>query len=171
MSKEKSRKKRKLRKHLTHREMRLVQAFLKAKGNITKGQAAVEAGYSPKNPTQSANQALAAIREKAPDVMDRLGLTIPLLIERYLTPLLTANQTKVFAHEGKITDKIELADNTTRYYAARMFFDRRGAFPPQDPQLAAQVGVEVVVLDIVRPDRSMVNITPQTNTKPAPVPP
>ncbi len=44
MSKKKSGKKRKPRKHLTHRELRLVQAFLKAKGNITKGQAAVEAG-------------------------------------------------------------------------------------------------------------------------------
>ena len=167
MGKKKSGKKRKPRKHLTHRELRLVQAFLKAKGNITKGQAAVEAGYSPKNPTQSANQALAAIREKAPDVMDRLGLTIPLLIERYLTPLLTANQTKVFAHEGKITDKIELADNTTRYYAARMAFDLQGAFPPQDPQLAAQVGVEVVILDVARPDRSAINVTPTNGAKPA----
>ncbi len=150
MGKKKSGKKRKPRKHLTHREMRLVQAFLKAKGNITKGQAAVEAGYSPKNPTQSANQALAAIREKAPDVMDRLGLTIPLLIERYLTPLLTANQTKVFAHE----------------YAARMAFDLQGAFPPQDPQLAAQVGVEVVILDVARPDRSAINVTPTNGAKP-----
>src|SRR6266850_4536224 len=176
MGKKKSGKKRKPRKHLTHRELRLVQAFLKAKGNITKGEAAEEAGYSPKNPTQSANQALAAIRLKAPEIMDKLGLSVEHLIEKHLTPLLHAQETKVFvfddenAKKGKHTKRVlrvNLADNTTRRYATRMAFELQGAFPPQDPQLAAQVGVEVVILDVARPDRSAINMTPTNGAKPA----
>lgn len=148
------------RKSLTVREVRLVQAFLKSNGNITKHDAAIQAGYSPNNPTQSANQALSAIKEKAPDVMNRLGLTVECLIERHLTPLLSAKETKVFAHEGKIVDKIDLEDNTTRRYATRLAFELQGAFPPADPALAAQVGVQVLVIDVPRPDRAAINVTP-----------
>jgi len=150
-------------KGLTSKQIRLVKAFLKAKSAkqpITKGEAAEEAGYSPKNPTQSANQALAAIRLKAPEIMDKLGLSVETLIEKHLTPLLNAEETKLVIHEGKVTERVNLADNTTRRYATRMAFELQGAFPPQDPQLAAQVGVEVLILDVPRPDRSAINVTP-----------
>lgn len=149
--------KKKPRRELTHKEKRLVQAFLKG---MNKKQAALAAGYSPKFPTSSATQALEAIKLKTPEVMDKLGLTVEHLIQKHLTPLLSANETKVFAHEGKIVDKIELSDNTTRRYATRMAFELQAAFPPIDPILAAQVGVEVVVIDIPRPDRSAINVTP-----------
>jgi hypothetical protein len=161
MRKNKSGKKQK--RDFTTREIRLVKAFLNAKKAnqpISKGDAAEEAGYSTKNPTQSANQALVSIRRKAPEIMDSLGLSVQTIIEKHLTPLLTANETRVFAHEGKIVDRIDLADNTTRRYATRMAFELQGAFPPQDPQLAAQVGVEVIILDVARPDRSAINVTP-----------
>lgn len=137
-----------------------MRAFLKSKGKITNAEAAVEAGYSPKNPSASANQALASIKQKAPDIMDKLGLTVESLIQNHLTPLLHAEETRVFAHEGKIVDKINLADHTTRRYATRMAFDLQGAFPPADPALAAQVGVQVLVIDVPRPDRSAINVTP-----------
>jgi len=160
-------------KELTEKESRLVKAFLE--GAKTKKEAAIEAGYSPKNPTASANQALDSIRLKAPDIMDKLGLNVEALIQNHLKPLLSAQETKVFVFEdehakkGKHTKRvlrINLADNTTRRYATRMAFELQGAFPPQDPQLAAQVGVEVIVIDVPRPDRSAINVTP-VNGKPA----
>ena len=170
MGKKKKSGNRNIGKGLTSKQIRLVKAFLKAKSAkqpITKGEAAEEAGYSPKNPTQSANQALAAIRLKAPEIMDKLGLSVESVIEKHLTPLLTATETKFFAHEGKIVSQVDVADNATRRYATRMAFELQGAFPPQDPQLAAQVGVEVIVLDVARPDRSAINVTPTNGAKPA----
>jgi hypothetical protein len=161
-------------KELTEKESRLVKAFLN--GAKTRGEAAIEAGYSPKNPSASANQALESIRMKAPEAMDKLGLTVEHLIKNHLNPLLKAQETKIFVFEdehakkGKHTKRVlrvNLADNTTRRYATRMAFELQGAFPPQDPQLAAQVGVEVIVLDVARPDRSAINVTPTNGAKPA----
>jgi hypothetical protein len=157
MAKSKSRKPTR-KKEFTEKEARLVKAFLK--GAKSKKEAALIAGYSPKNPTASANQALESIKLKAPDIMDKLGLTVEHLIENHLRPLLHAEETKLVIHEGKVKSKVQMADNTTRRYATRMAFELQGAFPPQDQVLAAQIGVEVVVIDIPRPDRSVINVTP-----------
>lgn len=157
-------------KELTEKESRLVQAFLA--GAKTKAEAAIEAGYSSKYPSSSANQALESIKLKSPDIMDKLGLSIESLIKNHLTPLLHAQETKLFVYDGetigrgkkkRVTKRvlrIHQADNTTRRFATRMAFELQGAFPPDDPALAAQVGVSVVVIDVPRPDRSAINVTP-----------
>lgn len=157
-------------KELTEKESRLVKAFLA--GAKTKGEAAIAAGYSSKNPSASANQALESIKTKAPEIMDKLGLSVEHLIQNHLKPLLHAQETKIFVFDGETVGrgkkkrvtkrvlKINQADNTTRRFATRMAFELQGAFPPDDPALAAQVGVSVVVLDVPRPDRSAINVTP-----------
>jgi hypothetical protein len=64
-----------------------------AKGQ-TLGDAAIEAGYSAKNPHQSGYQALKQIKGRVPELMDELGLTDRALIRKYLVPLLKAKETK-----------------------------------------------------------------------------
>lgn len=149
---------------LTPREARLVQAF--RDGAQNKKEAAITAGYSPKNASQSGAQALESIRRKTPEIMDQLGLSVPVLIEKHLTPLLHAEETKVYViqsheiREGKrvrVTKalRVKVPDNTTRRMGTRLALELQGAFPPADPKLAAQIGVKVVVVDIPRPKREV----------------
>lgn len=151
---------------LTIRQSRFARV-LTERTNQTLGEAAVLAGYSQKNAGQSGHQALEAIKAKSPEIMARLGLNLETIIENHLKPLLHAKETKVFAHEGKITDYADLEDNTTRRYATHTALELLGAFPSEEQKRDMNVGVEVVILDVPRPDRSAINVTP-ANVKTAP---
>ena len=72
----------------------MVKALAKGKAI---GKAAIEAGYSPKNPTASGNQAIDAIRQAAPELLARHGLNDDALIQKHLIPLMNAEQTKFFS--------------------------------------------------------------------------
>jgi hypothetical protein len=48
--------------------------------------AAIEAGYSSRNPGQSGFQALQQIRGRVPDLLEKHGLGEEILIEKYLKP-------------------------------------------------------------------------------------
>jgi NAD(P)-dependent dehydrogenase (short-subunit alcohol dehydrogenase family) len=78
-------------KKLTPRQ----HAFVK---NLTRGasqkDAFIAAGYKAKHPDQGAHQALKQIQGKVPQIMDQIGLTDHFLIEKYLVPLLEAEETK-----------------------------------------------------------------------------
>jgi len=89
------------RRKLTTRQKKLLQGI--AKG-LTNKEAALQAGFSPKNPDQSATQALELIESKAPDLFARHGLDDDSFIQNYLVPALNANETKYFAHEGRVKD-------------------------------------------------------------------
>jgi hypothetical protein len=45
-------------------------------------QAALASGYCPKNPSQSGAQVIAVIKEKAPEVLNRTGLSLETIIEK-----------------------------------------------------------------------------------------
>jgi phage terminase small subunit len=83
----------KKKRELTPRRARLIKEMLKGK---TLAKAGESAGYSPKNPAQSAFQALSQIQKSMPEVMHRLGLTRENLIEKHLKPLLRAASRQVF---------------------------------------------------------------------------
>lgn len=147
---------------LTLKQSRFAKAFMKTR---SLKEAALAAGYSQKNPSQSGQQALDTLKEKAPDVMARLGLTMEAIIQNHLTPLLTSTEVRLSQHEGEFTDSVELANDGIRLGATRTALELLNAFPPKDPALAAQVGVQVIVLDVVRPDRSAINVTPSNGKK------
>ena len=137
---------------LNPKQSRFAKEF--AKGRNLR-ESAILAGYPPKNASQSGRQVLDAIAERSPEVMRKLGLTLERVIEKHLTPLLNATETKFSQFEGEFTDFVEVADNGIRLGATRAAFELLNAFPPRDPALAAQVGVDVIVLDVPRPDRTI----------------
>lgn len=154
---------------LTIRQSRMAQILSqRAKlGVKSNGEAAVRAGYSPKNPDQSAAQALSAIRKKTPEILDELGLTVRSVIKNHLEPLLKATTIKVAQHEGEITDYVELADNRIRLDTQKTIFELHGAYPTEQEKQQGSLGVEVVVIDVPRPDRSGIGVK-VTATTPAP---
>jgi hypothetical protein len=113
----------------------------------------------------SGAQAFEQIKQKAPELMERVGLSSANLIKKHLVPLLHATDVRIFQKDGEITDFVEVEDNATRLYATRMALELNNAFPPKDQQLAAQLGVKVVVVDIPSPDFSMVNVSPQRRSR------
>jgi hypothetical protein len=125
------------------------QAFVKelAQGK-TLTQAAKTAGYTDKNPAQAGYQALAQLRGRVPELLERHGLGEEVLIEKYLLPLLEANETKFF-NDGK--KQIEVQALTIRHAALRTAFELHGSYAPRDPKEAAQYGVRVIRVDIPRP--------------------
>jgi hypothetical protein len=152
---------------LTVRQSRLAKILAQQKTQ-SQAEAAILAGYSPKNARQSAHNALADIKKKAPDVLNQMGLTVQAIVYNHLRPLLGATESKFFQHEGEITDHAEVADNGTRLRATEMVLNLHGAFPTEQEKQQGSLGVEVVVIDVPRPDRSTVGVKVTATTSAPP---
>jgi|SRR5580704_2917283 hypothetical protein len=98
--------------------------------------------------------------------MDGLSLRLEVLIERHLFPQLSATTTKHFQYKGKITQIFKIPDNAARLRAFDLAFLLLRAYPSADSKLDEAKEVEVIVLDVVRPDRSAMN--PQVSRLPLP---
>jgi hypothetical protein len=131
-------------KRLTHRERLLFK-------NLTKGMtltdASVKAGYSPKNPWQSGYQAIERIRLNAPELLAKHGLDDDTMIEDYLKPLLKAEETKFFAHEGRVTDQRNVAALGIRHSALDTTFKVRGLYA--QPQQNNTLNLRDVTFNVV----------------------
>jgi hypothetical protein len=114
----------------------------------------------PKNAAQSAYQAIKGLRGRVADLPDNAGLSEQVGIEMYLKPALEATET-IFAQKGgKFKDKREVVAWHPRIAARRTLFELHGSYAPRDPKEAAQFGVKVVVVDMPRPPRLPINVTP-----------
>jgi hypothetical protein len=162
---EKKRMKAKVRRPLTPKQSLFAIAYKRTR-SLKK--AALAAGYSPKNPSQSGQQAIAAIKENAPEVMCRVGLTLETIIQKYLRPLLDAEETKFAQFEGEYTDSVDVDALAIRLGAVRTALEMHGAIGARAATVSDEsrrAGVEVFVIDIPRPgdgyaSDDVVNITP-----------
>jgi hypothetical protein len=145
----------KKKKRLTARQKKFIQVL--ATGTKTQGQAAIAAGYSPKNANQSARQVMDSIRAKMPEVLERHGLTDDALIHEHLLPLLNAKIVRAFTHKGRVIYSKPLADNDTRRQTLDMTFKLKGSYAPkteEEAHISQQfMGPTVIVLDLPRPKR------------------
>src|SRR5271154_7356340 len=91
-------------RRLTHRQKKLLKA-LPAASSVA--DAARQAGYSPKRADQSGYQPLKQIagNEAILDLLKRHGLDDDTVIEEYLVPLMSASDTRITLHNGKVTSK------------------------------------------------------------------
>jgi hypothetical protein len=143
---------RKKRKHLTNKQETFVKALAKGK-SLT--EAAKAANYSGKNPGQSGYQALAQLRGRVPELLERHGLGEEVLIEKYLKPLLEAQETKFFQGGIKVGRKkiyhVNVEALGIRHASLRTAFELHGSYAPRDPKEAAQYGVKIIRVDIPSP--------------------
>jgi hypothetical protein len=151
------------RRKLTQRERAFIKQLPK---NKTVKQAAIKAGYSPNNPDQSAHQALESIKLKMPELMDELGLTDKALIQNHLVPLLNAKETKFFQHNGKVGDSREVIAWGPRTSGLDIAFKLKGRYAERGAETSTNIGVQVIVVDIPRPNRPAIEVTPANGHKP-----
>jgi len=83
-------------------------------------QAAVAAGYSPKNPDVSGAVAMAQLRRKVPEILVRVGLFPEKIFSEVLVPGLRATKTELASFQGVFVDSRELVDHEQR----GKYFDR-----------------------------------------------
>jgi hypothetical protein len=143
---------RKKRKHLTNRQETFVKALAEGK-SLT--EATKTANYSGKNPGQSGYQALAQLRGRVLELLERHGLGEEVLIEKSLKPLLEAEETKFF-NDGKKQINVEAL--AIRHASCRTAFELHGSYAPGDPKEAAHYGVRVIRVDIPRP---LIDVIPE----------
>ena len=97
---------------------------------------------------------------KVPALMDSLGLTKTVLIEKYLIPLLSASVTICIREKGK-TRRVSILDGATRQRALDMAFKLSGAYAPTILKLAEAIGDDIDVIDMLpcREDISVIDIS------------
>ena len=136
----------------TPRQMKLIEERAKGKSY---SEAAIAAGYSEKNARQSGYQAMQQLRGRVPDLLDRHGLSEEVLIDKYLRPLLNANEAKFFPGGIKLGRKkiyhVNVEALGIRHASLRTAFELHGSYAPRDPKEAAQFGVKIIRVDIPRP--------------------
>ena len=142
---------RKKRPKLTHKARKFLKHILTGAHPTD---AAVKAGYSSKNPAQSANQVLNSCRKTVPQLLNEAELSEAVLIQNYLSPLLKATQTRFFHHKGKVKAVREVAALETRTTALEMAFKLHGSFAPLKQETTSR-SVSVIVLDVPRPGKTV----------------
>jgi hypothetical protein len=122
------------------------QKYLRARiGGKSKVEAARIAGYSEKNLAQSAYQAEKQMTGKVADLFDRHGLTDDAIIEKYLLPLLKAEETKFFPHNGKIVSRVNVRALSIRLAATRLIVEMKGMLKAEQENVAP--GIKVVMIN------------------------
>jgi hypothetical protein len=100
-------------------------------------------------------QAMQQLRGRVPDLLDRHGLSEEVLIDKYLRPLLNANEAKFFPGGIKLGRKkiyhVNVEALGIRHASLRTAFELHGSYAPRDPKEAAQFGVKIIRVDIPRP--------------------
>jgi hypothetical protein len=129
---------------LTPLQSRWAIAFAESRN---KRLAAIAAGYKG-NPSAAGYQVFKTVAEKAPDVIAKMGITLESVIENYILPQMNATETRFAQHEGKFTDQREVVHWEMQHKGTRTLLELMNAFPPEDPMIAAQVGVKVINMNI-----------------------
>lgn len=127
---------------LSPREARLLRALAEGK---TYAQAAKLAGYTAKHAASAGFQAFQQVKEKAPDIMNRLGLGTEAIIEKYLKPALEARETKFATFEGKFTDQVEVVNLSARNDAIHMAARINGMYDADKSDDGANVAVNITI--------------------------
>jgi hypothetical protein len=121
---------------LTIKQKKLVEA-LPVTNSIA--EAGTVAGYSDRT---AASRALKGIAERAPEVLERLGLTIDHVVDKCLRPLLEAKETKFFANAGVVFDTKEVEALDIRIRAIEVWARLMGAYTAQKVQLSGGLSLD-----------------------------
>jgi hypothetical protein len=122
---------------LTIKQKKLVEALPKSNSVAEAGQ---KAGYYQR---QNAHRALHGIAERAPEVLERLGMTIEYVAGTVLKPLLEATETKFFANAGIVLETREVPALDTRLRAVDVWAKLKGAYATQKVQFSGDLSLDL----------------------------
>lgn len=123
----------KAKKKRTYRKADRKRAVLveKVDAGMTFAEAAIAAGYSDKNPAQSAYQALKPIRPVVLNIIKDAGFPIEDIFKKHLLPKLEAKYTECFAHQGLVMDRVDHEDTHLQTKVALEIARMTGCYAPE----------------------------------------
>lgn len=127
----------KKKKGLTLKQSKLVQAL---PGSNSVAEAGARAGYFDR-PT--AHRALKSISERAPEVLERLGLTIEHVANNCLRPLLEAKETRFFQKDGIVMEERDVEALDIRLRAIDTWAKMMGAYTTQKVQFSGHLDLDI----------------------------
>jgi hypothetical protein len=153
----------KKKKHsLTPRQAKFLKELAKGK---TQKDAALAAGYSKSSPRQAATQALEQIRMTMPEALERAGLTAPVLIDKYLRPLMNAHETKFAQYEGTFTDSRKVKAWGARATGLDMALRIGGHYAADKAEQQTNIGVKIIIpVEVPRPGRPAIEVQTSSGT-------
>jgi len=122
---------------LTLKQKKLIEALPTSDSVAEAGE---KAGYYDR---KTAHRALKSVSERAPEVLERLGLTIEHVADKCLRPLLEARETKFFANAGIVLDTREVEALDIRIRAIEVWARLMGAYASQKVQLSGDLSLDL----------------------------
>jgi hypothetical protein len=147
---------------LTPKQKRLVEGLPKAQ---SVAEAGARAGYAHR---QDAHRALKSIAERAPEVLERLGLSIEYVADKCLRPLLEANEKKFFANGGIVIDTREVPALDIRLRAADLWAKLMGAYTAQKVQLSGDLTLDLNHVSDDELDQTIAKLLGPSEPEPTP---
>jgi len=121
---------------LTLKQKKLVEALPVAKSIAEAGSVA---GYSDRT---ASSRALKGIAERAPEVLERLGLSIEYVVNNCLRPLMQAKETKFFSDKGVVMETRDVEANDIRLRATDLWARLMGAYTAQKVQVSGGLSLD-----------------------------
>jgi hypothetical protein len=137
---------------LTVKQKKLVEALSTSDSVAEAGE---RAGYSDR---KAAHRALKSVSEHAPEVLERLGLTVEHVVDKCLRPLLEAKERKFFANQGLVLDTREVEALDIRLRAVDLWAKLMGAYTPQKVQVSGGLTVDLGNLSDDELDKTISNL-------------
>lgn len=122
---------------LTFKQSKLLKALPTSSSVAEAGE---RAGYFDR---QTAHRALKGISERAPEVLERLGLTIEHIADKCLRPLLEAKETKFFSDKGVVIETRDVDALGIRLRAIEVWAQLMGAYTPHKVQLSGDLTLDL----------------------------
>jgi hypothetical protein len=138
---------------LTIKQKKLVEALPKSDSVAEAGE---KAGYAYR---QDAHRALKSVAERAPEVLERLGLTIEHVADKCLRPLLDAKETKFFASNGVVVETRAVEASDIRLRAVDLWAKLMGAYTAQKVQVSGGLSLDFNHVSDDELDRAIAELT------------
>lgn len=140
---------------LTQRERKLLKLLRDGK---TFKDAGLKAGYTQNFPRQAAHAALKNIARKVDDLWERHGLSDDEFIAQHILPALNADETKFFAHNGKVISQRNVKAWGPRVQMIGLIAKMKGMIKEEQENLGPSFKVVVINAEH-RPPRPDVSVT------------
>jgi hypothetical protein len=144
---------------LTIKQSRLLEALPTSK---TVAEAGEKAGFACR---QSAHEAFKGIAERAPEVLERLGLTYEHVLDKCLRPLLEAKETKFFQSQGIVMQREEVEALDIRLRAIDTWAKLAGAYSVQKVNVSGNLSVDVSNVSDDELDESIASLLGKSEPK------
>jgi hypothetical protein len=145
---------------LTIKQARLLKALPVSK---TVAEAGEKAGFACR---QSAHEAFKGITERAPEVLERLGLTYEHVLDKCLRPLLNATETKFFQNQGVVMQEKEVEALDIRLRAIDTWAKLAGAYSVQKVDVRGNLHSDVSHVTDEELDEAITDLLGGVKSKP-----